>query len=317
MPTGQMNSCISPPGSASPPASPKCWPTILPPQREYDAAGLRPALKPLSRVQQELLHPPVQQLGGVHLVFRGTGQLMNPAKLLELATSAAKPPQHLTVERHLIDASRKCIGDIENLMRGWRDADGPRGAWLIDGGRRGLKDWTRIGWHRDVDVEDVEHLPGGIQHLNAAVATVRDVETILRVDDHRVQRTELARTRTRLAEGPDPVAVAIVLGDPGVDVAIADVDVVVRVPGHIRYLTEQTVGGRQRRMGMRERMCAFVRCLGLATQHECDAPPGIEAHYQIGTLIGHPHVVIPIDAHGMREGPRVEVVTDLTQIMAV
>ena len=52
-----------------------------------------------SRTQDQFLHPPIQKLRDIKLVFGRTGQLVNPAKLLWLTPCAAKHPYDLAVER--------------------------------------------------------------------------------------------------------------------------------------------------------------------------------------------------------------------------
>src|SRR6188508_3331700 len=81
-----------------------------------------------TRVQQELLHAPVQDLGHVELVLRRAGDLVDPAELLQLLPGLAQHAQDLPVERHLIYTSRERIGRVEHLVRTGRDAEGPRRA---------------------------------------------------------------------------------------------------------------------------------------------------------------------------------------------
>jgi hypothetical protein len=70
----------------------------------------------------------------------------------------------------------------------------------------------------------------GIDHLDAAVAAVADVDVALGVVRDRVRRVQLADLgAARLADGRDPVAVLRELGDARVDVAVADVDVALGV----------------------------------------------------------------------------------------
>ena len=50
---------------------------------------------PALRMQRQLLHPPVQQLGHIQLVLRGTGDLVNPSELLHLLSRLAEHAQDL------------------------------------------------------------------------------------------------------------------------------------------------------------------------------------------------------------------------------
>ena len=58
---------------------------------------------------------------------------------------------------------------------------------------------------------------------------------------------ELAGLVAGLAEGLEPVAVLVDLGDARIDVAVADVGVAGGVPGHVGDLAELAVDGRERR----------------------------------------------------------------------
>src|SRR5215831_7403560 len=78
--------------------------------------------------QDELLHAPVQDLGDVDLVLRGTGDLVNPSELLGLLARAAEIAQHLALQAELVHAPGIGIGAVEHLVRSWRDAERPRRA---------------------------------------------------------------------------------------------------------------------------------------------------------------------------------------------
>ena len=54
-------------------------------------------MRALLRVQLQLLHAPVQQLGDVDLVFRGAGQAVNPAEFFQYPARTPKPAQQLAV----------------------------------------------------------------------------------------------------------------------------------------------------------------------------------------------------------------------------
>src|SRR5215831_9928790 len=82
----------------------------------------------LVRAQEELLHAPVQDLGDVDLVLRGTGDLVNPSELLGLLARAAEIAQHLALQAELVHAPGIGIGAVEHLVRSWRDAERPRRA---------------------------------------------------------------------------------------------------------------------------------------------------------------------------------------------
>src|SRR5579864_2046235 len=84
----------------------------------------------------KLLDAPVQDLGDVKFVLRGTRHFVDPAELLGLAAGPAEPSQNLSVERKFVDSAGVGIGAVEVLSpRSGRDADGP--------GRTGGSDFLR------------------------------------------------------------------------------------------------------------------------------------------------------------------------------
>src|SRR5580693_3975223 len=68
-------------------------------------------------MQDQLLHPPIEDFGDVEHVLVGAGDGVDPAELLELLAGAAEHAQNLAVEAQLVDAARKSVGDIEHLVR--------------------------------------------------------------------------------------------------------------------------------------------------------------------------------------------------------
>src|SRR5215831_695275 len=63
-------------------------------------------LRPL-RMESELLHAPIENLGHIERVLGRTGDLMDPAELAGRAAAGADHPQELAVERELVDSSRE------------------------------------------------------------------------------------------------------------------------------------------------------------------------------------------------------------------
>src|SRR5205085_501064 len=83
------------------------------------------------RLQRQLLHAPVQELGHVDLVLAGARDLVNPAELFCLMAGLAEISEHLAVERQLVDASGIRVAAVEELLAlrvRRRHADGPRRA---------------------------------------------------------------------------------------------------------------------------------------------------------------------------------------------
>ena len=58
------------------------------------------------RLQDQLLHAPVQELADVEHVLRRAGDRVDPAELLQLLAGLAEHAEHLAVERQLVDAAR-------------------------------------------------------------------------------------------------------------------------------------------------------------------------------------------------------------------
>src|SRR5260221_8483455 len=94
-PAGCLRYCRSSPISAPSPSAarrPKtCW-------------GISPDKGAclLVRLEDQLLHAPVQQLGDVQQVFRGAGDLVDPAELLELLAGLAKPAEHFADRKSVV-----------------------------------------------------------------------------------------------------------------------------------------------------------------------------------------------------------------------
>src|SRR5262245_58911375 len=77
-----------------------------------------------SRLQQQLLHPPVGGLGRIDLILRRAGELMRAGELLQVASRLADHAQHLALERDLEDPPRKGrLADEHHLVLARRDAD--------------------------------------------------------------------------------------------------------------------------------------------------------------------------------------------------
>src|SRR5262249_22570168 len=81
----------------------------------------------LLRMQNELLHAPVQNLGNVEVVLGWACDLVDPAELLELLARFPEIAEHLAVEAQLVDAAGIGIGAVEHLVGTGSDAQRPRG----------------------------------------------------------------------------------------------------------------------------------------------------------------------------------------------
>src|SRR5262249_58088145 len=76
-----------------------------------------------------------------------------------------------------------------------------------------------------------------------------DIDVALRIGGDAVHEVEFARTFAALPPRLQPVAVLVVFGHARIHVAVADVDVALRIPGHVGRLAEAAVDGRERRGG--------------------------------------------------------------------
>src|SRR5580692_4191152 len=155
---------------------------------DLNATSLRPRVAALSmarrarllRMQDQLLHPPIEDFGDIERVLVRAGDGVDPAELLELLAGAAEHAQNLAVEAQLVDAARKSVGDIEHLVRRWRDAQRPRRAGrhgaavlqIISQVRLVADRRLRVRLRWNVDGHDAQQLAVAVEHLDAAVAAV-------------------------------------------------------------------------------------------------------------------------------------------------
>ena len=116
---------------------------------------------------------------------------------------------------------------------------------------------------------------------------------------------------------PSQVAVRGDLGDPRIDVAVADIAVAGLVPGDVGHLAEHAVDRRQRRLGVFQRAGVLVRGLLLAPEHHRDPALRVEPDHHVGAFVGDPDVVGAVDLDGVGERPGVEVAADLADEIAV
>src|SRR3984885_6869221 len=200
-----------------------------------------------------------------------------------------------------------------------RDADRPGGPGSLGlvtrDGRGGFVADCRlcVRIERAVNGNLPEKLSLNIKDLDAAIATIGNVDAILSVDRDAVRSHELAGFAAGLSPGCYPVALLVDLGDPGVDVAIADVGVARRVPGDVGHLAEHALNGRQRRLEVLPRCRRFVGCFLLAPKDHGDATLWRELNDHVGAFVCDPDVVVFVDLDRVGKGPSVEVATYLAK----
>src|SRR5580700_9315277 len=80
-----------------------------------------------------------------------------------------------------------------------------------------------------------------IEHLNAVVRPIRDVDAAVPIDGNRVWRVELAIPRAGSSPGQQKFAVLIELNDARIAIAIADKEGAIRQPGDVGGALEMLI----------------------------------------------------------------------------
>ena len=111
--------------------------------------------------------------------------------------------------------------------------------------------------NRRADVAELRLERAGIvEHLDALIARVGDIDIALRVEGDRLDAAELSGTITRRAPVREELAVFVELGDAIVIAdAVGDVDIAGAIPRHVRRTTEAGSGN----------TCSCVRPAGTLT----------------------------------------------------
>src|ERR1700687_5880724 len=176
--------------------------------------------------EDQLLHPPVQQFGNIKFVLRGAGHLVNPAKLLGLLTGFAEYAENLPLKAKFVDAPRESIGSVQHLVRPRRDADSPRrpgrhGAGSLGGLVADRRASVRLNRH--VDRKLALKLAVTVEHLDATIPAVGNIDVAFSIRSDAVGHTKLSRLVPGFAPRLHPVPVLVHLGNARIHVAIADV----------------------------------------------------------------------------------------------
>src|SRR5215469_15636307 len=111
---------------------------------------------------------------------------------------------------------------------------------------------------RHIDVDLAEKLAIAVEDLDTPVAAVGHIDVACVIDGDAVRSIELPGTIPWLTPRLDPVSFLIDLGNPGIDVAVADVRIACRVPGHIGDLAELPVDRWKGRLRMFQRTSTLV-----------------------------------------------------------
>src|SRR5260370_8351488 len=137
-------------------------------------------------MEEKFLHGTVKQVCGKDYVLGWARDLVNPAKLFELFAGFAEDAQYLSFEAQLVHPPRKRVGGVEHLIGSRGDAHGPWGTGCLRAGGVGAgfladgRDCARI-IKRHIDRDLTEEFAVAVEHLDASVATVGDVDISLRV----------------------------------------------------------------------------------------------------------------------------------------
>src|SRR5207248_3664080 len=130
-----------------------------------------------------------------------------------------------------------------------------------------------------------------LEHLNAVISAIGDVDVVLRIDGDTMWSVELPRLIAGFTPGLQPTTIFVDLRNSRIDVTIADISVARSVPGHVRYLAEESVFGGQRRLHLFQRSGPLVRSFLLATEDHGNPSFRIELDHHVRALIGDPDVV--------------------------
>src|SRR5256886_10408654 len=148
---------------------------------------------------------------------------------------------------------------------------------------------TSVGIDGDIDGELAEKFSIGIEDLDAAVATIGDVDVVVRIDSDAVRGVEVARLVAGFAPRLEPVALFVDFGDTRIDIAVADVGVARGVPRDVGDLTEHAVDRRKRRLDVLERLGTFVGGFLLSARNQDDAALGVGIYGHVRALVRPPN----------------------------
>src|SRR4051794_2746568 len=171
-------------------------------------------------MQDQFLHPPVQDFRSVDLVLGRTGQFVDPAELLELLSGLSEDTEDLAIETELVDAAGIGVRAVQHLVWRRRDAQRPwragrkAAAALQIGAQVGLvaDSRARIRIERNIDLDFALEGAVAIEHLDAPVVAIPDIDIALRIGGDGMHQVELARPLALLAPRLDPVAILVELG---------------------------------------------------------------------------------------------------------
>ena len=162
----------------------------------------------------------------------------------------------------------------------------------------------------------------GVKHLNAPVAAISHVDVVGAIDPDVVRVAEVAgvligvfSALARRAPALEPVSVLVELGDLRIEVAVADVDVIVPVPGDVGGAVEVAVHRRRRRIGVP--VARLVRAFIAPPEVHYHHSLGIKLHYGHRSFVHHPQVAVLVEAHRVCIGQAVDAAPDFAYEVAL
>src|SRR5262249_38511964 len=140
-----------------------------------------------------------------------------------------------------------------------------------------------------------------VEHLDAAIPAVCDVNVAFRIGGDTVRRVELTGLcAPRIAPRFYPVPILVELRNARVDVAVADKNVALWIPCHVCRLAELSVDGGSRGIDACPRS-AFIRRFLLTSEYHRHAAFGIELDDHVGAFVDGPDIVFSVDSNRMRK----------------
>ena len=144
-----------------------------------------------------------------------------------------------------------------------------------------------------------------VEHDDALIAAIGDIDHPFRVNRDRVRRAELQGTVAARTNGLDEAAVLVELHDPRVAVAIGHEDVALRIEADVGLSMERVwpVGAWVLAAPRRQRQ--LIEWIGALAKDHQELAVGAELLNDVGALVDGPDVVVLVDAHGVSEGEAV------------
>ena len=165
----------------------------------------------------------------------------------------------------------------------------------------------------------------GVEHLDAPVIPIGDVDIVLSIDGDIVRRVErsgvlgcMSAAGAAHAPALHPVAVLVEFRHARVAIAVADEDVVARIPRHVGGTAEVAVDMRRRRSATRQRLevIGLVGSFLAASQVQRHVAGWIELRHGLRALVDDPEVVVPVEPNTVAVAEAVNVLADLTDVFA-